>query len=113
MSRARGNAAPKWVAGYLRRWYPCAEATPNGRPGRDVLGTPGLAIEVKTGTEWRHSWLAQAAGYVTGTEIAVLIYMPPGLGEKHVADAQCILPLRILMPLLVGSGYAPEPKEKP
>lgn len=109
MSRNRGNRAPHWVAAYLRPWWPSAEPTPNSRNGRDILGTPGAAIEIKTGTEWRNSWLKQAASYADDGEVPILLYLPPGLGERHVADAMGVLPLRILMPLLVAAGYAPAP----
>jgi hypothetical protein len=109
VTRNRGNRAPHWVAAYLRPWWPSAEPTPNGRPGRDILGTPGAAIEIKTGVEWRHAWLKQAASYAGDGEVAILLYLPPGVGEKHVGEAMTILPLRVIMPLLVAAGYAPAP----
>jgi hypothetical protein len=113
MSRDKGNAAPAWVAAYLSRWWPGAEKTPNSRPGRDILGTPGVAIEVKTGAEWRHKWIAQAAGYAGDGEIPLIVYLPPGCGERSVADALAVLPLREVMPLLAAAGYAPEPTRTP
>lgn len=109
MSRAKGNAAPAWVARYLTSWWPSAEKTPNGRPGRDILGTPGVAIEVKTGAEWRHKWLAQNAGQADDDELAMIVYLPPGCGARAVGDALAVLPLRAIMPLLVAAGYAPAP----
>lgn len=109
MSRNRGNRAPHWVAAYLAPWWPSVEATPNSRKGRDLLGTPGAAIEIKTGAEWRTSWLKQAAGYAGSGEIPLLIYLPPGCGERAVANAQVVLPLHLVMPLLVAAGYAPAP----
>jgi hypothetical protein len=110
MSRGKGNAAPAWVAAYLTRWFPSAEKTPNGRPGRDILGTPGVAIEVKTGAEWRHKWVAQSAGHATDDEeLAFIVYLPPGLGARAVADSLAVMPLHALMPLLVAAGYAPAP----
>ncbi len=111
MSRGKGNAAPAWVAGYLQPWWPGCEKTPNSRPGRDLLGTPGTAFEIKTGAEWRpYHWMRQTQGYAADGELAVLLYLPPGLGRAMVSDTMAILPLRELMPLLVAAGYAPEPK---
>lgn len=111
MSRGKGNRAPDWVAAYLRPWFPDAAKTPNSRPGRDIENTPGLAVEVKTGAEWRpYKWLAQAAGYAGDGELALLVYLPPGLGEAHVGDALAIVPLRALMPLAVAGEYAPPPR---
>jgi hypothetical protein len=108
MSRGRGNRAPGWVAEYLRPWFPTAEATPNSRKGRDLLGTPGIAIEVKTGAEWRAAWLKQAAGYAADGELAWLVYLPPGLGERSVNRAMVIVPLEVAIGWAVEAGYAPE-----
>lgn len=110
MSRARGNRAPGWVAAWLRPWWPSVEPTPNSRKGRDLLGTPGVAFEIKTSAEWRpHAWLAQAAKYAQPGEVAVLVYLPPGCGEKAVERSMAIVPLAAIMPLLVAAGYAPPP----
>jgi hypothetical protein len=112
VSRGKGNAAPAWVAAYLSAWWPGAEKTPNSRPGRDILGTPGVAFEIKTGAEWRHGWLAQVMRYVKDGEIGLIVYLPPGCGERSVGDALAVLPLREIMPLLVAAGYAPQPTEE-
>lgn len=108
MTRGKGNRAPGWVAAYLRPWWPTADKTPNGRPGRDLENTPGVAWEIKTAAEWRPGeWRKQVGKYPHPGEIGVLAYLPPGLGEAQVGDAMAILPLRELMPLLVAAGYAP------
>ena len=109
MSRSKGNRAAGWVAAYLTAWWPHAEKTPNGRPGADILGTPSVRWEVKTGAEWSHKAIAQAAGYAEPGELPVVVYLPPGCGERSVGDALCIIPLRVLMPVLVDSGDAPQP----
>jgi hypothetical protein len=115
MSQAKGKRAAGWVAAYLTRWYPSAEKPGSSSlPGRDVLGTPGLAVEVKTSAEWRpRAWVRQAAGYAARGELALLVYLPPGCGERGVDDALAIVPLREMMPLLVAAGYAPEPAREP
>jgi hypothetical protein len=115
MSQAKGKRAAGWVAAYLRRWYPSAEKPGSSSlPGRDVLGTPGLAVEVKTSAQWRpYAWVAQAARYASRGELALLVYLPPGCGERSVGDALAILPMRDVMPLLVAAGYAPEPAQEP
>jgi hypothetical protein len=112
VSRAKGNAAPAWVAEFLQPWWPGCEKTPNSRPGRDLLGTPGAAIEIKTGAEWRQKWVQQAAGYVLPGEVGLLFYIPPGVGRAAVLAGEflAVLPVRDLMPLVVAAGYAPEPK---
>ena len=103
MSRDKGNRASAWVASYLTAWWPLAEKTPNGRPGADIENTPGVAFEVKTGTQWRAGWLAQAAKY--DGKVRVVVYLPPGCGEKQVANAQAVVPLHVLMHVLKEAGY--------
>lgn len=117
MSRDRGNRAAAWVAAYLAPWWPLAEKTPNGRPGRDILNTPGVAFEVKTGAIWRNEWIRQVLGYVTEgrIDLPILVYLPPGMGEKSVMHAQAVLPLHVLMNVLEEAGYAPardQPREE-
>ena len=112
MSRGKGNAAPAWVATWLQPWWPGCEKTPNSHPGRDILGTVPVAFEVKTGAEWRHSWVRQSQGYAGEGELAVLVYLPPGLGAAQVGSAHAVLPLAQLMPLLVAAGYAPAPRPR-
>lgn len=107
MSRAKGNRAAGWVADYLTAWWPHAEKTPNGRAGPDILGTPGVAFEVKTGLVWRTEWMNQAIRNATG-DLPVLVYLPPGCGEINVGSAYAILPLWRMMSILEASGDAPE-----
>ena len=103
MSQDKGKRAARWVADYLTAWWPLAEALPNGRQGPDIENTPPVTIEVKTGTQWRQGWLAQAAKYPG--KIRVLVYLPPGCGERQVANAQAIVPLHVLMQLLKEAEY--------
>jgi hypothetical protein len=104
VSRAKGNAAAGWVAAYLRQWWPLAEKTPNGLRGEDIENTPGVSWEVKTGAAWRHEWLAQAERN-SGGKIAVVVYLPPGCGERNVGNAHAIVPMHVLMQLLTEAGY--------
>ena len=133
MSRDRGNRAPAWLADYLRPWWPHAEKTPNGRPGADLTGTPGVSFEVKTGVPWRNEWVRQALSY---PGLPVLVHIPPGNGPRSIGLCEAYLPtddilstssivpltdrratgrnrwcvpMHVLMPLLVTAGYAPAP----
>jgi hypothetical protein len=108
-TRRKGNEAPDWLAEWLRPWFPDAEKTPNGRRGRDVDNTPGLAIEVKTGAEWRPlAWRKQAEGYAAEGELPLLVYYPPGFGKASTGDTLSIVRTRLILPVLVEAGYAPE-----
>lgn len=108
MSRDKGNRAAGWVAGYLQSWWPLAVKTPNGCNGEDIENTPGISFEVKTEITWRSKWLSQALRNSRGKP-AFVIYLPPGCGEKNVADALVITTLSRIMPVLSEAGYAPEP----
>ncbi|MCL2582955.1 MAG: hypothetical protein FWE35_10905 [Streptosporangiales bacterium] len=111
MSRDRGNRAPAWVAEYVRPWWPLAEKTPNSRPGRDIENTPGVAWEIKTSRQLAlAAAIRQAAGYAEPGEVPVVCYLPPGIGERSVGTAMCIMPLAVLMPVLAEAGYAPMPR---
>lgn len=103
MSRDKGNRAGPWVAAYLRRWWPLAESVSNGRRGTDILNTPGVTIEVKTGVTWREEWLRQAKRH--GGAITPLIYLGPGIGEGNVANGQMIFTVAEGMRLLAEAGY--------
>lgn len=110
MSQDKGKRAARWVANYMRPWWPLAEETPGGRPGADIMNTPGVAFEVKTGVTWREAWLKQAAKYPG--RIRVLVYLPPGCGAANVANAQMIMPMHVGMQLLMDAGYAPQLEER-
>jgi hypothetical protein len=100
------------VAEYLRPWYPDAEKTPNSRKGRDILGTPGLALEVKTSGNWSPGrWLEQAMGYQRHPEeeVAALVYFPPGVGQAKTGLAMVMLPFSRFMDVAQAGGYAPPP----
>lgn len=110
-TRRKGNEAPDWVADYLRPWYPDACKTPNGRPGRDLENTLGIAVEVKTAAEWRPlQWRRQAERYPTPGELPLLVYFPPGFGERAVGDTLSIVRTRLLVPALVEAGFVPAPR---
>ena len=126
MSRARGHVLQRAFAHYLTAWWPSAESTPNGRPGRDVLGTPGVWWEVKSSLAGTSpaAVVAQAvkgaseeAKRLLGTDkpgvqcLPVVVYFPPGIGAARPDRAIAMLPLPELMQLLVDAGYAPAPKE--
>jgi hypothetical protein len=113
VSRDKGNRAPDWVAAWLRPYWPDAVKTPNSRPGRDIENTPGVAIEVKTGAEWRpDKWTRQAEGYAAPGEVPLLWYFPPGFGERVVGETMLIVRPRLLLPVLVEAGYAPAPRPR-
>lgn len=113
MSRDRGIRLQNALAAYLRAWWPSAESAGSGRPGTDVLGTPGVVWECKTsgkGSRNIGAWIDQARSHVVGNGQvpAIVVYFPAGLGERTTDHAVAMLPLGELVGLLVAGGYAPE-----
>lgn len=110
MSRARGNALQNALATYLRAWWPHAESAGAGRNGRDILGTPGVAFEVKTADDFKRDfkptiWMKQATANAAVDEVPVVVYFPRGIGEAHTGQALAILPLDWVMSLLAASEF--------
>jgi hypothetical protein len=106
MSRDRGQRLQRALASYLRTWWPSAESTPNGRPGSDVLGTPGIVWECKTAREFRVlGWVHQARRHAWEDQVPVTIYWPQNVGEGSPEAVMAIVPLPVLVGLLAASGY--------
>jgi hypothetical protein len=105
------------LAAYLRQWWPSAESAGSGRPGSDVLGTPGIVWENKTsgkGSRNIGAWIDQAAGHKRSmtdharpdaADLAVVVYWPPGLGDKRAEQAVAMLPLGDLARLLAACEF--------
>ena len=125
MTRQRGNRLQNALAGYLGAWWPHAESAGAGRNGTDVVGTPGVVWECKTASEFKRDfrpaqWVAQARGHAAinshalladrslAREVPVVVYFPPGIGERNVDAALAIMPMHVLMHLLTESAYTPE-----
>ena len=97
----------KLVADALRGLFPYAESAGSGRPGRDVLSTPGIAVEVKArrGLDVP-AWLRQAVKEAERTEdLPLLIWRPDGMGPQTVDLWPMTMPFGIGMKLLKEAGY--------
>lgn len=107
MSVKRGVRLQAAFAEWLRAWWPSAESAPNGRNGRDVLGTPGVAFEVKTAAESFRSAAAVAqAERNAGDDVAIVVYLPPGVGARSIeTGALFIMSAPAGMRLLEEAGY--------
>lgn len=115
VSRDRGIRLQNALAAYLARWWPSAESAGSGRPGSDVLGTPGVVWECKTAREFRPlEWCRQAGKHTAlftendPVDWPVTVYFPDGLGAKGAGEAIAMMPLRLMIGLLQEAGYAKE-----
>ena len=105
----RSVSIPRGFARYLTAWWVHAEATGTGRPGRDILNTPGVAWEVKTAGEEKFSPPAAVRQAVknAGGDMPVVVWFPPGVAEGSPDKAVAMMPLDRLMKLLTEAGYTP------
>ena len=111
VSRAKGNAAAAWVATYLKTGQYILTHHRLPVPDPFAYTTAGAAPAYPGEAATRHfnlthEWLAQAERNSRG-KLAVVVYLPPGCGERNTGKAHAILPLHKLMELLVAAGYAP------
>lgn len=105
MKTDKGTRAPRWLAAYLNKWWPGAEATGSGRHGSDIQGTPGIVWEMKTPAEFKPAkFVRQAEAYSRGA-LPVTVYLPVGCGEQSIENALAILPVHRLIDLLIDAGY--------
>jgi hypothetical protein len=93
------HLAAEWFRGH---GWPHAEAVGNGRPGADVTGLPGLAVEVKATAGLKPGALRQAAGRAG---LGFIVYRPPKSGPVNVADWPVTMRLEDFTALLREAGY--------
>lgn len=101
----------------VSRWFaehgwPFAETTGAGRPGMDVLGVPGLAIEVKARRAFSPlAWLRQAHDSKR-FGVPFVVFRCDGQGEANVGEWGCLLRLDTLTELLHEAGYGDSLQER-
>jgi hypothetical protein len=107
--RRRGAETQNLVAAYFKAaGFPYAESAGAGRNGRDVLGTPGLACEVKARRDFSPiAWTRQAAATADG-DLPLVVMRPDGLGPAHIDEWPAILRFSDLLGLLRAAGYIAE-----
>lgn len=104
--KSRGYRTQLVVAQWFQqRGFPHAESAGAGRTGIDVLGMPGLAIEVKARRDLAlTAWLRQAAKEGRhGTP--VVIHRPDGFGEVSIAAWPVTMTLADFTTLIHEAGY--------
>ncbi len=96
------NLAAAW---FKAHGWPYAESAGAGRSGRDVLGMPGLAAEVKSRRLFRPSeWVRQAVDNAGG-DLPFVVSRPDGMGPASIADWPVTLRLADFTDLLRAAGY--------
>ena len=102
--RQRGNDTVNWAAAWFNEnGWSHAEAVGAGRNGKDILGMPGLAPEVKARRALNLTgWLLQA-GKVAG--VPFVIHRPDGYGREKIARWPVTMRLDDFTRLLREAGY--------
>lgn len=110
--KARGMATQAAVARWMAtHGWPFAESTGAGRSGSDVLGTPGIALEVKARADLSPmAWLRQARAGSKPGDVAAVVFRPNGVGEASVAGWPVLLDLATFTDLLRAAGYGTPPE---
>lgn len=105
----RGYRTQKVVADWFRdSGMVYAESAGAGRSGSDVIGVPGLNIEVKARRAFSPlAWLRQAHA-AKGGGLPFVVFRCDGQGEASVGEWGVLLTLETMTGLLKEAGYFPE-----
>jgi hypothetical protein len=107
--RQRGSESQTAVA----RWFAAqgwqhAEPVGAGRGGSDVLGMPGLLVEVKARREFKPvAWLRQHAGPAgpAPAPLPFVVWRPDGFGPAQIGSWGVMMRLDDFTALLAEAGY--------
>lgn len=83
---SRGRKSQEIAADFLRTVFPLARGVAASLPGRDILETPGWAIEVKATKEFNPTAFMKQAMANCGDDWAFSIYRPKGYGEAKISE---------------------------
>lgn len=83
---SRGRKSQEIAAEFLREVFPQARGIAASLPGRDILETPGWAIEVKATKDFNPTAFMRQAVANCGSDHAISIYRPKGYGEAKVSE---------------------------
>ena len=108
MSQTRGKTLHREFPRLLTGLWPSAEACPPGRNGRDVLGTPGVAWEVKTAglDNLRPNDCVDQAYRNSEKDVPVVAWFPQGVCIGTPSRVVAMLPLNWLLLLLEQAGLS-------
>jgi hypothetical protein len=102
--RARGAETQRLVAAqFAATHWPYATDAGAGRNGADILGVPGLSVEVKARRDLDlPAWLRQAAAL---PGLPLVVHRPDGAGPKSIDSWPCTFRFADAIELLHDAGY--------
>lgn len=105
-AKRRGADTQRTVAEAMRGdGWPYAEAVGAGAQGRDITGTPGLAIEVKARTAFEPMAALRQARANAGGDLPIVVIRCNGQGPATVDEWPAFMPFGELRALLRLAGY--------
>lgn len=112
--RSRAAETEEAVADALRGLFPLAQTKGMSTPGKDVLNTTGLAVEVKAQAKYQpQAWLRQAVQNADPDEVPLVVQRFNGQGLANVREWGVLLRVGDLLALLdkAGFGYRMVPND--
>lgn len=102
----RGYKSQDLVAKYFAaNGWPYAQSTGAGRPGVDVTGVPGLAVEVKARRGFNLVGFLRQATSERRHGLPLVVVRPDGFGPARIGEWAMILTLADGTALLRAAGY--------
>ena len=113
--KERGRETERLLAAWFRdHGWPYAEPVGAGRPGRDITGMPGLAIESKaTKALSPLLWLRQAERHAGDDDYPAVVWRPDHGGPSNMDEWVVVMRLDEFTRLVTAAGYGTADDECP
>lgn len=103
--KRRGRETELAAAGFYHQGWPFVVTVASALPGRDLVGMPGLAPEVKARRDFDGmAWLRQAKKNAHG-DVPFVLWRPDGSGIESVKDWGVLMYASDHKTLLLEAGY--------
>lgn len=102
----RGYVSQRLVAEWFsNHGWPFAESAGAGRPGVDVTGMPGVAVEVKARRNFNMVGFLRQATTERRKGLPVVVIRPDGFGPARISEWGALMTLADFTELLRLAGY--------
>lgn len=102
----RGYRSQSLVAEWFaNHGWPFAESAGAGRPGVDVTGMPGVAVEVKARRNFNMVGFLRQATTERRKGLPVVVIRPDGFGPARISEWGALMTLADFTELLHQAGY--------
>lgn len=103
----RGYDTQRVFAEHVRAVFPYAEPTGAGRPGRDILSTPGIYFEIKAraGFSPTEALKQTVSPALEAGDIPIIVMRMNGQGPKNIGKWVALTEVDFIIQLLKEAGY--------